>query len=765
MSPEDSDREIERLGYALEVAHEGLWDWDLVSGEVYCSRQVYRMLGYVQDELSTDREAWERLLHPEDRAAVHEQMDAVARGEADAFDTECRLAASSGEWRWIRCRGRAVERGPDGQALRIVGTHTDITGLKQVEEALRRSEERYRTLVESQGEGIGIVDEEERFVFANLAAERIFGLAPGGMIGRSLKEFMAPEQFQKILEQTGRRRTGLRDTYEMSFTRADGETRTLLVTATPRVDSAGGYAGAFGVFRDITDRKQAEEALRESEERYRQLIESLPHAVGVLQHGRIVFANRAAVDLLGCASVQDLFNREVGEFVAASEQARIQQLLVDLRDGTVVPPLHFETRAMRMDGGELPVEVFVSAITHRGEPALQLFVIDISERLQADAHRVRLEEQLLQARKLESIGRLAGGIAHEFNNLLTPVILNAHMALQELSLEDPRYQDFQDILQAATRAKELTRQLLAFGRRQLLQVRAVDLNRLVNESFEMLRRLIREDVEISLDLARPLSAIRADPSQIQQVLVDLVLNARDAMPGGGRIVIRTANEALDQLDPEVAAGPYVLISVSDTGHGMDAETVSRIFDPFYSTKETGRGAGLGLATVHGIIKQHGGHILVNSVPGRGSEFKVFLPAAELARRDEGIPEARTGLESYEGTILVVEDEPLVRQQVCRTLRRHGFRVLEAQDGDEALALARRHAGPLDVLLADVIMPRMNGVELSRRLLDLHPRTKVVYMSGYADDVVQDGLREDTLFLAKPFSTNALLDKVRQALNH
>jgi len=755
----------DRLSDALDVSGLGTWEWELVADRERISARSHALLGYGRGELAESGEAWRTLLHADDRAVVLQHLERIRRGEAEELDVAARFAARSGEWRWIRCRGRVVERDAEGRPCRVVGTHADVTAEKEVEAALRRSEERYRTLVESQGEGIGIVDEEERFIFANVAAERIFGVPSGAMIGRNLKEFVAPEEFQRVLEQTGRRRTGNRDTYEMTFTRGDGLPRVLLVTATPRVDSGGNYSGAFGVFRDITERKRAEEALRESEERYRQLIESLPHGVGVIQNGRIMFANRAAVEILGVGDAEDLGGLAPLTPLVPEERERVRQMVVRLLEGTMDGPLHYMTQGRRPDGLEVPLEVYVSSVPFRGEPAAQVFFMDISGRLSAEEERRQLEEQLLQARKLESIGRLAGGIAHEFNNLLTPVIINASMALQDLPESEPRREDLEDILSAATRAKKLTRQLLAFGRQQILKVRVVDIDGLIDEWSEMLGRLIREDIVVELDLSRDrgddTTQVRADPVQLQQVLIDLVLNASDSTPEGGKIQIRTGTETVrESRDVDLLPGQYVVLTVSDTGKGMDPEAVSRIFEPFYSTKDPALGAGLGLAAVHGVVMQHHGHIEVQSQPGRGSTFRIFLPRARIEETATPSPPPRGAPDGNVRTVLVVEDEPLLRRQICRILRRHNFQVLESGDGLQALELARAHDGPIDLLVTDVVMPRLGGRELAEQLCPERPALRVVLMSGYTSELMTD--REEVL-LEKPFTLQALVQRINEAL--
>lgn len=384
--------------------------------------------------------------------------------------------------------------------------------------------------------------------------------------------------------------------------------------------------------------------------------------------------------------------------------------------------------------------------------------------------RKTLEEQLRQAQKLEAVGRLAGGIAHDFNNLLVPIVGYTELGMMRLSPDDKLYTDLSRIRQAAERATGLTRQILAFSRKQLLEVGIFDLNRIIAEFEKMLQRLIGEDIQVQTYLTPTLYPVRVDRTQIEQILLNLVLNARDAMPQGGKLTLETANTFLDETYVEkhagVQPGQYVMLAVSDTGHGMDAETQRYIFDPFFTTKEPGKGTGLGLATVFGIVKQHQGHIWVYSEPGYGTIFKIYLPQAEgTPQVDTDEAEATTPLHGTE-TILVVEDAEMVRNLVCETLTAHGYRVIEASHPADAQQLASDYNEPIHLLLTDVIMPQMNGRELYQKLSTLSPEIKVLYMSGYTDNViVHHGiLYEGVNFLQKPFTVHDLIQKIRKVLS-
>jgi signal transduction histidine kinase len=394
---------------------------------------------------------------------------------------------------------------------------------------------------------------------------------------------------------------------------------------------------------------------------------------------------------------------------------------------------------------------------------------DITEREEAEAEHIRLEQQLIQAQKMEAVGRLAGGVAHDFNNLLT--IINGFAALltQRTSPEDPRRAWLQEILLAGERAASLTRQLLAFGHRQVLDPRVLNLNSVLADIENMLRRLIGEDVELVTTLQPELGRVKVDAGQIEQVIMNLAVNARDAMPEGGKLLIETSNVEIDEdyarSHANMTPGKYVMVAVSDTGCGMDLDTQAHLFEPFFTTKEEGRGTGLGLATVYGIVEQSGGFIWVYSEPGRGSTFKIYFPRVEedvpTAEMAEVPAEPGTGTE----TVLVVEDEGGVRSLVCETLASYGYKVLEAAGAAQALQIAEQHTEPIHLLLTDVVMPQTGGKELVKQLCTLHPEAKVLYMSGYTDDaMVRRGILEGGMpFLQKPFAATALLVKISEVL--
>ncbi len=494
------------------------------------------------------------------------------------------------------------------------------------------------------------------------------------------------------------------------------------------------------------------------------LLESAAQAIlSVDRHGHIILAN---------ARTEEMFGYARSELMGQTIEALLPQSARDAhtahRDGYFANPhvrpmgIGMELAGRRKNGQEFPVEVSLSYIETDEGPFAIAFVSDITQ-------RKRLEEQLLHAQKLEAVGRLAGGVAHDFNNMLTIVSGYNRMLLDGLSPQDPLRGYAEEVGKAAERAGALTGQLLAFSRRQVMQLRVFGINDLLKNADRMLRRLIGEDLDLTLSLNPGAGNIKADPGQVEQIIFNLAINARDAMPDGGKLIIETAVTHLDDSYSRthlgVEPGEYVMIAVTDTGHGMDAETKSRIFEPFFTTKEQGKGTGLGLASVYGTVKQSGGDIWVYSEPGQGTTFKIYFPrVAEAASPADraGSAHAKQGVE----TILLVEDEKGVRELVAEMLKRNGYQVLKAADPVEALELSRRYVGTIHLLLTDVIMPQMSGRQLAEQLVPTRPEMKVIYLSGYTENaVVHRGVLEpDVEFLAKPFSQQALAQKVRSVLD-
>jgi two-component system cell cycle sensor histidine kinase/response regulator CckA len=511
------------------------------------------------------------------------------------------------------------------------------------------------------------------------------------------------------------------------------------------------------------EHKRNEEALRRSEARYRSLVQSAVYGIYRSSlEGRFFDVNPALIMMLGYESVEEVLalDPKSDVFVDPSEQARV---MGEFQRGTRLD--NVEVRWKCKDGSAITVRLSGRVVNSPGETAevVEIIAEDITER------RV-LENQFRQAQKMEAVGRLAGGVAHDFNNLLMVISGYSEVLLENTRKNNPLYPKIEAIHQATDRATTLTRQLLAFSRKQLLELKVVDLNVIVEDMERLLRPLIGENIELQTQLGPDLGRTRADAGQIEQVIMNLVVNSKDAMPNGGKITIQTANARLDHEDVRreysyIQPGLYVVLSVTDTGEGMDKETQLRIFEPFFTTKEKGKGTGLGLSTVYGIIKQSGGYVLVESEPRHGTTFRIYLPRVEGALEPAGPVGVSPSHSGGSETVLLVEDEESVRQLVRETLESKGYKVLEADNGDAALQIASGHSGKIDMLITDVVMPGMSGRELSARLCAACPQTKVLYLSGYTEDaIVHEGVIDpDTAFLQKPFTLQALSRKVREVL--
>jgi PAS domain S-box-containing protein len=499
-------------------------------------------------------------------------------------------------------------------------------------------------------------------------------------------------------------------------------------------------------------------SLERSEERYRLLFEQNPLPMWVYDADTLRFlaVNDAAVRHYGWTRHEFLGMR----ITDIRPQEDVERLLSSIASEGPGSPLPNHWRHRRKDGSVIDVEITAGRVTFEGQDAALVLAHDVTERRQ-------LEERLLQGEKMEAIGRLAGGVAHDFNNLIT--VISGYASILLARAEPSEREELAEIAHAAEQASSLTRQLLAFSRRQVLRPRVLDLNEIVAGMEPMLHRIIGADISIGVRLAAELPAVEADHAEIERVILNLAANARDAMPTGGRLTIETANVELDEeyvsAHGEGTVGPNVLLAVSDTGHGMSEEVRERLFEPFFTTKRPGAGTGFGLATVFGVVKQSGGSIFVYSEEGRGTTFKIYLPAADPGRGIEEEPAAEPVAARGDETVLVVEDDASVRELVCAMLQANGYRVLSVEDPRQALSACLEHGG-VDLLLTDVIMPEMNGAELAEKLAEVAPSLRILFMSGYSDEAVtrHGVLRPDAAFVEKPFTERVLARKVREVLD-
>ncbi len=635
---------------------------------------------------------------------------------------------------------------------------------REAEEAVRRNEERYRTVLETSLDGFCVIDGEGRLLDVTQAYCRLVGYSREELLQMRVLDLDVSLDAAAVAQRIREAAQWGSGRFETRHRRKDGRIVDVEVSTTHMPHD--GTQCAF--VRDITARKRADAALRESEERYRRVVEGAPDGIFVQTDSRFRYLNPAALAMFGADDEDQIAGRPVLERIHPDFHAVVtERLRVLLQEKRSVPLI--EERYLRLDGTVFDVEVASVPITSDGCAGSIVFFRDITARKRAERERASLANQLQQAQRLESVGRLAGGVAHDFNNLLTVINGYGDLLFRQLGQDDPLRKPVGEMRKAGERAAELTRQLLAFGRKQIIEPRPMNLNRAITDSLDLLHRLLGEDIDLETRLAPRLGCVVADPAQVNQILMNLVVNARDAMPGGGRLVIETANAELDPArlsgDPEMPPGPYVMLSVTDSGAGIPEEDRQRIFEPFFTTKTDGRSTGLGLSTVYGIVRQAGGSISVDSEPGRGSTFTILLPRSPEPAAPETPPAIAPAVPRGKETVLVVEDMEDVRSFISVILRDNGYRVLEAAAGPDALRLAGSYSGPIHLMLSDVVMPRMTGRELADRLRPQRPEMKVIYLSGYpADTIARRGVLEaGVAYLAKPFSPESLAAKVREVL--
>lgn len=561
-----------------------------------------------------------------------------------------------------------------------------------------------------------------------------------------------------------------RETLEVSI-----KDRWLNISLDPILDESDNLNGAVCIISDVTDHKKVEEAIRKSEEKYRTIIENIEEGYYEVDlAGNFIFANDPEAKTLGY-SMEELIGMNYCNYTELETSKRVYEVFNQVyKTGKSIKDFSFDV--IRKDGEKRSIEVSVSLIKDsEGKPiGFRGISRDVTERKHAEAKMTALQEQLRQSQKMEAIGQLAGGVAHDFNNLITVIRGYTDLILHSIDKNNPLYEDTLEIKNASEKAESLTRQLLAFSRKQILQPKVLELNTLISNMAKLLKRLIGENIELITNFSADKAKIMADPGQIEQVFINLVVNARDAMPEGGKLIIETCNLEIDEefthnhinMNP----GPYVELSISDTGIGMSQEIKEHIFEPFFTTKEKGKGTGLGLSTVFGIVKQSGGNILVYSEPDQGTTFKIYLPRVEETLESKESFESKNNIPSQHmgnETILVVEDEEVLRKLITSVLKKRGYKIIEASDGEDALDLIKgQKENSIHLVITDLVMPRMSGPELIKKLSLLHPETKVLCISGYTvNPMIQpELLKPQTSFLRKPFAPETLAQKVCEIIN-
>ena len=611
-------------------------------------------------------------------------------------------------------------------------------------------------------------DETRNRLYISPQIEAMLGFSADEWLGDPglvLKQLHPDDRERVLAEVFQSRDTGKPFSSEYRLLARDGHIVWVRDEAIVMRDEAGRPCFMQGLLLDISEQKRKEEMLQKSESKFRTIFERVAVGIALVSiDGQLVESNPALREMLWYGA-EELRNRVFNEFIHPEDTVidvdLDQELIAGKRDHYQI-----EKRFVRKDGGVVWCQLNVSLV--RGGQEERPFTICMVEDI---TERKRLETQFFQSQKMETIGRLAGGIAHDFNNLLTVIKGYTQLTLSHIQEGDPCRENIEEIKAAAERAAELTNQLLTFSRRQILDMKVLDLNTIVRGLEKMTGRIIGEDIEMFTVLDDHLGRVKTDPGQIEQVILNLVVNARDAMPAGGKLVIETANVVLDETYARthigVAPGSYVMLSVSDTGCGMSPEIKELIFEPFFTTKEEGKGTGLGLSTIYGIVKQSGGNIWVYSEPGRGTTFKIYLPRVEEETDALPVQDHTDHLPKGNETVLLVEDDPSLRALAARVLRYQGYKVLEATNGHEAIGIARESIQErIHLLLTDVVMPHMGGRELVKRMKTLQSEIRVLFISGYTDHTIiyHAGLKPGTPFLQKPFSPTALAQKVREVLD-
>ena len=647
------------------------------------------------------------------------------------------------------------------QALIIVGLIVNILRRRRAERLVEDGKRHLEAMLNNTPDLAWLKDVSGRYIAVNQSFADELGLSAAEIVGRTDNELWPAEAAERFrAEDREVMRTGARMRIDVPIGRGVGGQWSEAIKS-PIVNADGEALGVVGIARDMTERKRYEDEMQRLVTAIEQAAESI---IVTDPDRRILFVNPAFETISGY-SRDEATGRDVIDLLRSGEhpEAFYQEFDRALSEGTV-----WKGRISHLrKGGEVYLEDMAVSPVRDKDGRIVNFVSVAHD----VTHEVRLEEQLQQAQKMESVGQLAGGIAHDFNNILSAILGYADLASQTLNENSAISDLLKEITRAGARARDLTRQLLAFSRKQMLEMCVLNVNHVLQDIETMLRRLLGENIDLRFNLNETIGNVKADRSQLQQVVMNMALNARDAMPHGGRLTVETSETVLDndlaQAHFALAPGRYALLSVSDTGEGIAPDLLDRVFEPFFTTKDVGKGTGLGLSTVHGIVKQHGGDIRVYSEPGYGTTFRVYLPVV-----DSPIPETVSDApaEAVAGggeTILVVEDDGLVRRLACQILRTQNYTVLEADGAEAALRLQAEYEGRIDGLLTDVMMPQMNGCELHRRLDRLRPGLKVLFMSGYSGDVLaHQGLVEGGLnFLQKPFSAKDLTGKIRQMLGH
>jgi PAS domain S-box-containing protein len=722
----------ERLEAILDHAPVGIVTNDRECRLIEPNAAYQRICGYSAEELTGKK--FTDHTYPEDMAKTLHSYEELGSNKLQSYEMEKRYIRKDGKIIWVRVIASRINEEIN------IGIIEDITDRKRSEQSLRESEERFRKLLEMAPLPLAFVTEEGVITFRNERFVRVFGYTTED-VPTTVEWFQraypdpqyrrwAIERWDTVVRVARAEGRDIEPT-EVNITCKSGEVRIVEVSGITFGDKL------LATFIDITERKRTEQSLRESEQRFRQVVEGAPVGMYIQTDGLFRYLNPAALNMFGAETAEQIVSQAIMERIHPDSRAVVnERIRIGKEERKSVP--FMEERYLRLDGTALDVEVGANPFVFNGRDGAIVFVRDITARKRDESERRALEQQLRQSQKMEAVGKLAGGIAHDFNNLLMVIQSYTEMLENSIPVHDALRRNTQQIMKDANRAASLTRQMLAFSRKQILSPVVLDLNAVIDETANMLRRLIGEDIDFRVSAAESLWAIEADADQIVQVLMNLCVNARDAMREGGTLTIATGNATVEEgsvgKQEYVSPGDYVWLSVTDTGTGISKDIQKQIFDRFFTTKEVGKGTGLGLSTVYGIVKQSGGYVWVDSELGQGACFRIYLPRVKQAIAPDTSANAEARPRGAE-TILIAEDEEALREAICDYMCSLGYTVLAAGSGEEALSAAGQHEGHIDLLITDVVMPGMSGRELSQMLGSLYPNLKSIYMSGYTDDAV------------------------------
>lgn len=758
----------ERLRLAIDAANVGLWDWEIGTNRVHYSPEWKSQIGYAVGEITDTFYEWESRLHPEDRERMLNRARTFVDDPQPKYEEEFRFKHRDGSYRWILSQGSLLyDKG--GKPIRLMGSHIDITGRKEMEMALSKHRSYLQAIIENTPDAVFAKDLEGHYGLFNTAAGKVIGKSPADVLGRddfSIFPQALAEAFRdkdrEILDK------GLTVTFEETVPKTEGENRTFLTTKGPLCDEEGKVFGLYGVSRDISEQKQIEEELRQAKEFSENLIRTANVMILSMDHeGRIDIFNETAEKVTGYSAAEMAGKNWFETLVPKDRYPDVYIEFTRLLAGGV--PRTYENLILTKSGEERHIIWENNPIEVNGQVVATIsFGNDVTEHKRSEEEKAKLELQLRQAQKMESIGRLAGGVAHDFNNMLSVILGYSELIRGQVSPDDPILGSLIEIEKAADRSKNTTEHLLAFSRKQIVNPQVLDLNDRIQDIQNTLSHLIGEDIELRFHSGDTLWKIFCDASQIDQIIINLAVNARDAMPQGGIFHIETANVVLNEEDCRAhygfKPGHYVHLCVRDNGIGMDKETLSQIFEPFFTTKEMDKGTGLGLAMVYGAVSQAEGLIGVVSAPEQGTTLNIYFPKIEKSFEIKTESRA-TPFVPGRGTILLVEDDELVRGMTEAMLKKLGYKVWAANSAKQAQSYCADEGTHLDLLLTDVVMPEMSGTELKNKISEGLPNIKVLYMSGYTSNIVLNRASptETIHFIQKPFSLSGLAQKIKEAM--